>query len=498
MEQIKKRIFYIFLLVNTLLWSLLASLRTVPSFDSMEAINWGELISFGTNKHPPFSGWLMSGFYHLFGDNNFVIYLLGQLCILVSFIFVYKIAKFFVSEEKAMCSAMILETCYCYTYYYFTDNYNCNIVLYPLWAMAIYYFYKSIKDNKIVDWILFGLVSGFAFLGKYQIIFLFAAMFVYLLIDKRDLFKQKGMYLSILVGGLVILPHVVWLFQNDFFSFGYMIERTHAYAGNLPIILVKLGHIFFPIKFIVGQIIALAGCIVLYGILAIHARNIKFKNEDGNKSDKIFLLTIFIVPILLQGLMGFVTGERVPSIWGSIMLGLGGLMLFYFFPINFKETTYKYFIKWICAVIVVSAAATLCAGYLQTNNIMFMPIQKIEQDINRVWKEKTNNAPLKYVGGDGMTAFPFKHFNVQKPKMILDTFGYKNPWINHQDVIKSGAIIIISDGQYDDGENIVREYLPLLPDEQNIELIKYDFDICNILGQCSERTIYYSIIPPMK
>ena len=44
MEQIKKRIFYIFLLVNTLLWSLLASLRTVPSFDSMEAINWGELI----------------------------------------------------------------------------------------------------------------------------------------------------------------------------------------------------------------------------------------------------------------------------------------------------------------------------------------------------------------------------------------------------------------------------------------------------------------------
>lgn len=498
MELIKKRVFYIFLIINTIIWTLLANLRTVPSFDSMEATSWGELISFGTNKHPPLSGWLMSSVYHIFGDNNFVIYLLGQICILIGFIFVYKIAKFFVSEEKAICSAMILEGCYCYTYYYFTDNFNCNIILVPLWAMAIYYFYKGIKENKIKDWILFGLVSGLAFMGKYQIVFLFAAMFIYLLIDRREVFKQKGMYLSVLVGGLVILPHVIWLFQNDFFSFGYMIERTHANAGNLPIILVKLGHIFFPIKFIVGQIIALAGSIALYLIIALQAKNIKFKNEEGSKSDKIFLSTIFIAPVVLQGLMGFVTGERVPSIWGSIMLGLGGLMLFYFFPINFKENTYKFFVKCVYVAMFVSACATLCIGYLQTNNIMFMPIYKIEQDMTTAWNEKTDNAPLKYVGGDDMSTFPIKHFNNQKPTIILNTYGYKNPWINHDDVIKNGALIIVSKRLIEDGENVVRSYVTLLPKDYNVEFIEYKYNVCNIIGRCDEKIFYYSIVPPKK
>ena len=498
MEQIKKHIFYIFLVINAVIWTLVANLRVVPSFDSMEAISWGELISFGTNKHPPLSGWLMSSFYHICGDNNIVIYLLGQVCIIVGLIFVYKIAKFFVSEEKALCAAMILEGCYCYTYYYFTDNFNCNIILIPLWVMAIYYFYKGIRENKTVDWILFGMVSGLAFMGKYQIVFLFAAMFIYLLIDKRNVFKQKGMYLSILVGGLIILPHVIWLFQHDFFCFDYMIERTHAYAGNLPIILIKLGHIFFPIKFIVGQIISLVGCIVLYVIIALQAKNIKFKNEEGNKSDKIFLLTLFISPIVLQGLMGFVTGERVPSIWGSIMLGLGGLVLFYFFPINFKETTYKYFVKWVYATMFISVIVTLCVGYLQTNNIMFMPIQTIENDMNKFWNEQTNYAKLKYIAGDDMSTFPIKHFNNQKPSIILSTYGYKNPWIDHENVLKFGALVIVSKRLIDDGENVVKSYVTLLPEDYDIKLHEYKYNVCNAIGKCEEKIFYYSVIKPIE
>ncbi len=90
MEGIKKRIFYIFLALHVIFWTLLQLLRNVISLDSMEAIQWGELLSFGTNKHPPLSGWLMAGFYNLLGKHEILIYLLGQLCLLVGFIFVYK------------------------------------------------------------------------------------------------------------------------------------------------------------------------------------------------------------------------------------------------------------------------------------------------------------------------------------------------------------------------------------------------------------------------
>ena len=108
MEQIKKRMFYVFLFVQAILWVLISLTSQIASVDSMEAVAWGDLISFGTNKHPPFSGWLMGVFYNIFGQHDIAIYVLGEFCIVAGLIFVYKLAKYFMSEEKALCSAMIM------------------------------------------------------------------------------------------------------------------------------------------------------------------------------------------------------------------------------------------------------------------------------------------------------------------------------------------------------------------------------------------------------
>lgn len=62
MDILKKRkFFYIFLIINALAWSILGLSRNIIGNDALEAISWGELVDFGTNKHPPLSGWLMGG-----------------------------------------------------------------------------------------------------------------------------------------------------------------------------------------------------------------------------------------------------------------------------------------------------------------------------------------------------------------------------------------------------------------------------------------------------
>ena len=88
----KKKIFYIFLFVNAFLWSILGLFRNVIGDDALEAISWGELLDFGTNKHPPLSGWIMGGAYNLFQQHDFVAYFLGQACVLIGFIFIYKLS----------------------------------------------------------------------------------------------------------------------------------------------------------------------------------------------------------------------------------------------------------------------------------------------------------------------------------------------------------------------------------------------------------------------
>ena len=134
--------------------------RNTMCVDSMEAITWGELISFGTNKHPPLSGWLADGFYRLFFQHDFAIHLLGILCIAIGLIYIYKLANYFLDTKKAVCAALIITASSYYSYLIFYYNFNCNILAMGLWPVLAYYFYKSIKFDKLKYISLINIAKG--------------------------------------------------------------------------------------------------------------------------------------------------------------------------------------------------------------------------------------------------------------------------------------------------------------------------------------------------
>ena len=525
--NIKKKLFYIFLIIQACLWAVLQLSRNIISLDSMEAITWGELLSFGTNKHPPLSGWLMGGIYNAFGQFDILVYALGQICLFVGFIYVYKLAKEFMSEEKAFCASMILEFCFYYSYYIYVNSYNCNVVMMGLWPIVAYYFYKSVKYNRIKDWSLFGLTSGIAFLDKYQIVFLFIGLFLYLIFADREQFKRKGLYLSILVGSIVILPHVIWLFRNDFFSFAYMFERAEISNSATSKLAIMLNHFIYPIKFIGDQILAVLPCVGIYLILAIQAKNIKispspqpfsttrtefslrkashktilnrFVRQSPSSGEGVpkklqFLLSIGVIPIIAQGLMGAVTGSRVPGMWGTIMVSSVGILLFTFFPIEFKENTYKFFLKLAYLGLFVSLISVGIFAIFQTQHFIAFPRKTVEE-INKIWEEKTNSE-LKYVTGNMEYVFQFRYYNPKRPQVILDTFGHKNPWIEDKDILKSGFIAIDKNEDY--LINRVKNTVEKFP--ENVEIIPevYTMNVCNKLNRCKNSSFYYTIIPPQE
>ena len=492
----KNTMFYLFLFVNAICWTLIQLFRNAVGDDALEAISWGSLADFGTNKHPPLSGWLAGGFYNILGQHDFAVYILGQICILLGSIFIYKLAKFFIEDEKALCAPMILSSSYYYTFIIFKDSFNCNVLSMWLWPMIIYYFYKSLKMNKITDWILFGISSGLGVLAKYQIAFLFLAMFIYLIICERKQFKQKGLYIAFVTGLLIILPHIIWLYKTDFFSFIYITGRTNIGAHNTPTFLVRFGRVFFPIKFLADQILSLLPCIILYILLAIQAKNIKYKNENGKTEDKIFLLILGIAPILIQGMIPLLTGTRVMGVWGSIMVSMAGIMLFYFFPIEFKQNTYKFFIKSIYVIMSLWLISMFIFSQLQTKLAISYPYQTIMKDFDSMWNSRTNNAPLKYVGGYLSYVFQFNVYNKNHPTVILETFNHENPWIDPEDVIKSGAIILVK--KPEQLEQKSRELITMLPENYRIIPEKYEFTITNKWKTKSKNYVfYYVIIPPL-
>ena len=486
-----KRFFYLFLCGSTLFWIVIESCRNLISRDAIEAVIWGDLLSFGTNKHPPLSGWLASGFYHLFGDHDFGIYLLGQLCIVIGLIYLYKLAKKFLSEEEALCATLVMTPCSYYTYQAFYDNFNCNYISIPLWAMLVYYFYSAVKEDKLSVWLLFGLTAGLAILAKYQVVFLFLPLFIYLLLCARKSFKSSGIYLAALLALVIIAPHFYWLYQNDFFSFSYLFSRTESALAGSNITLVQ--RFIFPAKFYLDQLVSLLPCFMIYLVLAFKTKGISFRKLDFADKDLIFILLISLLPMITAATIGFFTTSRIVGAWASTMVGFMGLLLCYLFPINLKPKLYPLLCKWVSAAMILWMLAMLIFVGTQTKIDMGYPTHTIMEQIDHIWRKNYGNTPLKYVRGDYKNGFQFL-YHPQKPTIILETFGHKNPWIDLNAIKKAGLLIVSFTPKTN--QELAAEFSSILPPNFSYKSQRFTYTIKNSFNQQQAGEFYYLIIPP--
>ena len=76
--------FYIFLTIHIILWTLIPTLTNLNlPLDTIEALAWGSNLDWGFNKHPPMSAFLVEIFYQIFGAQDWVYYLLSQICVII-------------------------------------------------------------------------------------------------------------------------------------------------------------------------------------------------------------------------------------------------------------------------------------------------------------------------------------------------------------------------------------------------------------------------------
>ena len=103
---------------------------------------------------------------------------------------------------------------------------------------------------------------------------------------------------------------------------------------------------------------------------------------------------------------------------------------------------------------------------------------------------------LKYVGGYIEYALPISIYDETHPKMILDTYGHKNPWVSETEIKENGAIIMTR--HYDTLDETAKRLVPYLDKPQNIDPIGYDFKIYNKLRKERRYTMYYTVIKPIE
>ncbi len=477
--------FLLFLITVLLLCSAVGLIRVVLPTDSLEGIYWGSLQDFGTPKHPPFAGWLTYLTYKIF-KCDYSIYFLCMLFISTGVFYIYKLAKYFLDEKRAILSAVIMFGCWAYTYVTSYYGFNPDVVLLCFLPLITYYAYKCLEENKIKDWILLGVIVGLAFLNKYQTALVIAPLFIWAVIFKPEIFKMKRFYASIILAFLIFLPHLLWLIKYDFFSVLYF-EQELLPDG-------WWGHIVAPLQFFLFQILVVIGTLLIFVLLKIKQKS-EFKLNINWDKETWFIILIAFTPLIIHMIMGCISGGMMRSRWGYEFLFMTGIMLFYFLPTKeISESDFNFVLKATYTVVIITSIVMLTLLGVEKNYRSRYPVELIHNDLLTFWQSKYNT-PLKYIDGYIEWTLPLTIYSKSHPKCLLDMHGYKHIWLDEEDIKKSGYLIL------DRTEEAVKHRFATFHNNvknasDTIEPVEYKFKLTNALNQEREYTVFYYIVPP--
>ena len=327
-------IFYIFVTAHLIFWTLIPSLtnQNLP-LDTIEALAWGSNLDWGFNKHPPMSAFFPEVFFQIFGAQDWVYYLLSQIFVIISFYYVFKFSQEFLkSDLLSLISVLLIEAIYFYNFT--TPEFNVNVCQLPFWSLTVYFSWKiyTSKEIKFSDCFLVGLFAAFGFLSKYLFVYLLASidlLFIYLIFIKKDRKFDFKYLITLEVFLIILVPHLIWLNNNEFITITYGLARTGLEQSGL------IDHIKFPLIFLIKQIGILIPFLILVWLLV---KKIKFRIDFKDKK-LLFLLAINILPIILMFLTSVVTGSKIRTMWMTPFYLFFGTLFVYLFQaqINIKK-----------------------------------------------------------------------------------------------------------------------------------------------------------------
>ena len=386
-------IFFIFALSHLLIWTVVPAItnKNLP-LDVIEALAWGSNLDWGFNKHPPGSAFFPEVFFQIFGAQDWAYYFLSSLFVVISFYFVFKVANEILSNKLlSLFSVLVLEAIYFYNFT--TPEFNVNVCQLPFWSLVVYFSWKiySSKEIKLSDCFLIGLFGAVGFLSKYLFVYLLASIFLfftYLIFIKKDRKFDFKYFITIEVFIILLIPHFIWLYDNDFITIFYGLKRT----GLEPSL---INHFEQPIFFLLKQLGILLPFFFLIWLLV---KKIKFKLNINDKK-LLFLLVINLLPIFLILLTSSLMGSKIRTMWMTPFYLYFGVLFIYILKsqIDIKRT--NSFLLGFLFLFFISPIIYSYVSISQTDKRTDYPGKEIAFKAQLIWS-KDFNKEIQFVTGD--------------------------------------------------------------------------------------------------
>lgn len=279
------------------------SVSSTMELDEAEQFLNGSLLSLGYAHQPPLYSWLVYGMSKLFGLNIQTIVATKYTILFFFYFSCYLITRSFWNRRESL---LIIGTLLIFpTYAYeFNRDLSHSILVSAMASITCYLFVQLLRRERTFDYLLLGTSIGLGFLSKYNFAFFLLALILAAASfheGRRVLLNRKA-FLSLASFILIVFPHVMWLYQNDYLPFRRALNK--ADAGTLD--LSSAQQIFNIVAASYNGVLAfLVICLIFFGF-SVSWRNVRNQSRSRLRLFQylsMYGLTIplLIIPVLKTG-----------------------------------------------------------------------------------------------------------------------------------------------------------------------------------------------------
>ena len=431
---------WLVVLVQAALWLILPMLlyRSPPG-DLATVLAFGREYQVGTSLGPPLAFWFADIAFRAAGNTMFGVYLLAQICAVVTFWMYYQLARAIVGGQQAVLAVLLSMTVVAFSSP--GVEFGPLVLARPLWALLLFHTWQLIGQNRRNAWFAWSIEAGLLLLttpAAFGLLLLLAGFAVATERGRRVLMSLDPLY-ALLVIIVLVLPYLIWLLRADALAM-----PPWPAISDLTARAMQWGWLLLGLVLAISAIVLLV--ILNSGWFTRNADDapiIYRPPVDPLARDFVFFFAL--APALFGSLIaGFFNFDRIVGGAGVALLMSGLAVVVATGDLIHLRRQRLLRTVWAVAIVAPALAAIATIAFLPwtgSNEVATsLPAKSIAQFFGDNFERRTNQR-LRAVAGDPQLA-SFVAMSRGRPHLLLDATPERTPWLSVAKFNETGGVVV--------------------------------------------------------
>ena len=431
-------VFWAAALTQTTLWTLVPALfYAAPPGEVAEFLAVAREWSLGTPFGPPLAYWLGEIAFRIAG--LFGVYLLAQVCVLVTLWAVFSLGRIIVGDRHAAMAVLLMAGIAVFGVP--SPEFGPAMLATALWSLILLHYWRAAGQGRRSNWLAIGFVAGLLLLTTYSGVVLIGLLLAFTVLTRRG--REQLSSVEPLIGGailvLVLFPHIVWVEQTGAIgamalaSAGEIADHARGWAAILGTLLA--GHAGLVMLVLLGRGL----------MLSPRASAAAITRAPVDPDARLFVYVFAVMPAVVIGIAALFTG-RAENFLAPALVILSGLAVIVAAPDRIgiayqRLTQYAWAALLLLPPLITALAVILLPWTLAIDLRVAQPAAAMGRYFAQNFEGRTGR-PLAIVTGDTRTAALVALTAPSRPSVYFLTTPELSPWLTRQDIDIKGAVVV--------------------------------------------------------